>query len=97
MCFVFTANPVRPFKELRSAHQYTTSVTSALTSCKVVSNNAHHKRVITIKNKRVFRNDALDMCGYLTKGAFHLSELAGRTIGGPVILTMKSAFSEGFC
>ena len=25
-------------------------------------------------------------------GAFHLSELAGRTIAGPVILTMKSTF-----
>ena len=34
---------------------------------------------------------------YVSRGAFHLSELAGRTIGGPVILTTKSAFSEGFC
>ena len=32
-----------------------------------------------------------------SKGAFHLLELAGRTIAGPVILTMNSAFSEGFC
>ena len=32
-----------------------------------------------------------------SKGAFHLSELAGRTITGPVIMTMKSAFSKGFC
>ena len=31
-----------------------------------------------------------------SKGAFHLLELAGRTIPGPVILTMNSAFSEGF-
>ena len=31
-----------------------------------------------------------------SKGAFHLLELAGRTIR-PVILTMNSAFSEGFC
>ena len=28
------------------------------------------------------------------KGAFHLSELAGRTIARPVSLTMKSAFQE---
>ena len=27
----------------------------------------------------------------------HLSELAGRTIAEPVILTMKSDFSKGFC
>ena len=32
-----------------------------------------------------------------TKSTFHLSELAGRTITGPVIVTMKSAFSKGFC
>ena len=32
-----------------------------------------------------------------TKGAFYLSELAGRTIARPVILTMKSAFSKNFC
>ena len=32
-----------------------------------------------------------------TKGAFYLSELAGRTIARPVILTMKSAFSKVFC
>ena len=32
-----------------------------------------------------------------TKGAFHLLELASRTISEPVILTMKSAFSKGFC
>ena len=31
-----------------------------------------------------------------SKGAFHLLELAGRTIPGPVILTMNSAFSESF-
>ena len=28
-------------------------------------------------------------------GALHLSELAGRTTAGPVILRMKSAFSKG--
>ena len=32
-----------------------------------------------------------------TWGAFHLSELAGRTITGPVIVTMKSAISKCFC
>ena len=32
-----------------------------------------------------------------SQGAFHLSELAGRTIAGQVILTMKSALSKGFC
>ena len=32
-----------------------------------------------------------------TKGAFQKSELAGRTMTGPVILTMKSAFSKSFC
>ena len=32
-----------------------------------------------------------------TQGAFHLLELASRTIAGPVILTMTSAFSEGLC
>ena len=32
-----------------------------------------------------------------SKGAFHLLELAGRTIAGRVILTMNKAFSEGFC
>ena len=34
---------------------------------------------------------------FYPKGAFHLSELASRTITGTVILTMKSAFSRGFC
>ena len=33
----------------------------------------------------------------LSKGVFHLSELAVRTVAGSVILTAKSAFSEGFC
>ena len=32
-----------------------------------------------------------------TRGALYLSELAGRTIARPVILTMKSAFSKNFC
>ena len=36
-------------------------------------------------------------CDIESKGPFHLSELAGRTITGQVILTMKSAFSKGFC
>ena len=40
-------------------------------------------------------NAMLDL-SILSKGAFHLSELAGRTIAGPVILTMKVAFSDGF-
>ena len=31
----------------------------------------------------------------ITKGAFHLSELAGRTITGPVSKQIKSAFSKG--
>ena len=31
-----------------------------------------------------------------TKGAFHLSELAGRAITGPVSKQIKSAFSKGF-
>ena len=31
------------------------------------------------------------------EGRFRSLELAGRTIAGPVILTMNSAFSEGFC
>ena len=31
----------------------------------------------------------------LTQGAFHLSELAGRTITGPVSKQIKSAFSKG--
>ena len=30
-------------------------------------------------------------------GAFQKSEMIGRTIARPVILTMKSAFSRGFC
>ena len=33
---------------------------------------------------------------YPTKGAFHLSELAGRAITGPVSKQKKSAFSKGF-
>ena len=33
---------------------------------------------------------------YPTKGAFHLSELAGRAITGPVSKQIKSAFSKGF-
>ena len=36
------------------------------------------------KGAKVFLNCSLEY-----KGAFHLSELAGRTIAGPVILTMK--------
>ena len=37
------------------------------------------------KGAKVFLNCSLEY-----KGAFHLSELAGRPIAGPVILTMKS-------
>ena len=33
---------------------------------------------------------------YPTKGAFHLSEFAGRAITGPVSKQIKSAFSKGF-
>ena len=33
----------------------------------------------------------------ITKGAFHLSELAGRTMAGLVRLKMKYAFSKSFC
>ena len=33
----------------------------------------------------------------LTWGAFRKSELARRIIVGPVILTMKEAFSKSFC
>ena len=36
------------------------------------------------KGAKVFLNCSLEY-----KGAFHLSELAGRPIAGPVILTMK--------
>ena len=36
-------------------------------------------------------------CTGTTKGAFHLSELAGRTIARPVGLIMKYAFSKSFC
>ena len=31
-----------------------------------------------------------------SKGAFHLTELAGRNMAGPVSLKMKSAFSKSF-
>ena len=35
-------------------------------------------------------------CRCLSEGAFHLLELADQTIAGPIILTMKSAFLQGF-
>ena len=40
--------------------------------------------------------DPNDLDRTQSSGALHLSELASRTIAGPVILIMKSAFSKVF-
>ena len=36
------------------------------------------------------------ICMLANEGAFQKSELAGRTMAGPVILKMKSTFSKSF-
>ena len=45
------------------------------------------------KNPEISKSDNSNSLRARTEGAFHLSELAGRTIAGPVSLKMKSAFS----
>ena len=56
-----------------------------------ISNNL--KQTSPFQQKMVF----LLLAVFKTKGAFHLSALAGRTIARPVSLIMKYAFSEMFC
>ena len=48
------------------------------------------------KNPEILNSDNSNSLRTRTEGAFHLSELADRTIAGPVSLKMKSAFSSSF-